>query len=113
MISADRYSAYRTMWVMVLYDLPTDTKVMRKEATKFRKALEQNGFQLFQFSIYIRHCASRESAQVHVQRVRKLLPHHGSVAVMTITDRQFEGIELYHNREYEDTPPGHHQLSLF
>lgn len=101
------------MWVMVFYDLPTETKVMRKEAGKFRKHLEENGFQLFQFSIYIRHCASRESASAHVQRVKKSLPKYGSVAIMTITDKQFEGIQLFHNREYEDTPPVHLQLSLF
>lgn len=75
----NRFNAYRVMWVMVLYDLPTETKAMRKAAQLFRKRLEDDGFSLFQFSIYIRHCPSRENAEVHIKRVKSILPKHGKV----------------------------------
>lgn len=51
----DRFSEYRVMWVLVFFDLPTDTKTDRKNATKFRKNLLEDGFVMFQFSIYMRH----------------------------------------------------------
>ena len=35
----ERLNAYRVMWVMVLYDLPTDSKASMKAANLFRKQL--------------------------------------------------------------------------
>ena len=62
----DRFSEYRIMWVLVLFDLPTDTKKDKKAYADFRKNLQKDGFTMFQFSIYVRHCASSENADVHI-----------------------------------------------
>ena len=51
----DRFSEYRVMWILVLFDLPTETKKDIKEYTLFRKRLQQDGFTMFQFSIYVRN----------------------------------------------------------
>ena len=112
-METERLNAYRIMWVMVLYDLPTETKVMRKAANLFRKRLEDDGFALFQFSIYIRHCPSRENANVHIERVKKILPKAGKVAIMCITDKQFGDIEIFFARSKEEPPPTWQQLELF
>lgn len=101
------------MWVMVLYDLPTETKAMQKAANLFRKRLEDDGFALFQFSIYIRHCPSRENADVHIKRVKAILPKYGKVSIMKITDKQFGEIENFHARAKEDPPLTYQQLELF
>lgn len=101
------------MWILVLYDLPTETKAMRKAANRFRKRLEDDGFALFQFSIYLRHCPSRENARVHIQRVKSWLPKYGKVAIMQITDKQFGDIELFHSQNKEEPPPTYQQLELF
>ena len=55
----DRFSEYRIMWVLVLFDLPTETKKEKKAYSDFRKNLQRDGFTMFQFSIYLRHCASQ------------------------------------------------------
>ena len=47
----ERFSEYRVMWLMVLFDLPTETKKDIREYNKFRKSLIQDGFTMFQFSI--------------------------------------------------------------
>ena len=65
----DRFSEYRVMWVLVFFDLPTDTKKERKAASDFRKKLIMDGFVMFQYSMYMRHCASVENANVHIKRV--------------------------------------------
>ena len=70
-----RFSEYRIMWVLVLFDLPTETKKDRKDYALFRKRLLQDGFTMFQFSIYLRHCPSAENADVHIRRVQNILPH--------------------------------------
>lgn len=69
----DRLNEYRIMWVLVLFDLPTDTKKQRHAASKFRKELLSDGFTMFQFSIYLRHCPSIENADVHIKRVKRPL----------------------------------------
>ena len=108
-----RYNAYRIMWVLVFFDLPTDTKKERKQASLFRKRLIKDGFTMFQFSIYLRHCASRENAQVHIKRVKSILPPLGHVAILTITDKQFGMIELFYGRKERERPDTPQQLELF
>ena len=108
-----RISQYRVMWVLVLFDLPTETKRDRKIATKFRKGLVEDGFSMFQFSIYIRHCPSYENANVHIARVKRMLPEKGKVGIMCITDKQFDSMELFIGAKSSDIPPVAQQLELF
>mgnify|MGYP001103348778 CR=1 FL=1 len=99
-----RINQYRTMWIMVLYDLPTETKVDRKNFTKFRNALLKDGFEMFQFSMYIRHCASKENANVHIQRVINNLPPKGKIGILSITDRQFGEMQLFYGKDKVEEP---------
>mgnify|MGYP003560736475 CR=1 FL=1 len=108
-----RFSEYRIMWVMVLFDLPTETKKDKKAHAKFRKQLLEDGFTMFQFSIYIRHCASKENANVHIKRVKNFLPEYGNVGIICITDKQFGEIELYHCGKQQKTQACGQQLELF
>ncbi|MDL1913001.1 MAG: CRISPR-associated endonuclease Cas2 [Bergeyella sp.] len=112
-MNTDRINAYRIMWVLVLYDLPTETKTNRKDANKFRKGLIEDGFVLFQFSMYVRHCPSRENAEVHTKRVKYMLPKAGKVAIMCVTDKQFGNIEIFFARNKEEPPPLYQQLEFF
>ena len=112
-MSHDRYSAYRVMWMFVMFDLPTETKRDRKNASQFRKKLIDNGFTMMQFSIYLRHCASKENAEVHHKRVLSLLPPHGMVNILAVTDKQFGTMEIYLNTEYVEEMHAPQQLELF
>ena len=69
------------MWVLVFFDLPTETKKERKEYALFRKRLLQDGFTMFQFSIYLRQCPCVENADVHIQRVKRMLPPEGKIGI--------------------------------
>lgn len=108
-----RLNEYRVMWVFVLYDLPTETKKERKVASDFRKNMMKDGFSMFQFSIYLRHCPSRENAEVHIKRVKQHLPEYGTVCIFTITDKQFGSIEIYQGQKPAILPSIPQQLSLF
>ncbi len=112
-MNQDRYNAYRTMWLLVLFDLPRETKAARKAANSFRKKLIKDGFTRFQFSIYMRHCPSRENAKVHHKRVKNMLPKYGHICIFEITDKQFGMMELYHAREEIGVPKAAQQLELF
>lgn len=108
-----RFEEYRVMWVLVLFDLPTDTKKDRKAAADFRKKLMGDGFTMFQFSIYLRHCPSYENAQVHISRVKNILPKYGKVGILYITDKQFGSMELFNGRKKDEGPEIVQQLELF
>jgi len=109
----DRLNEYRVMWVLVLYDLPTETKKERKEAAKFRKNIMKDGFTMFQFSIYVRHCASMDNAKVHIKRVKSILPPTGNVGIMCITDKQFADIEIFLCKKEVKPNAPYQQLELF
>ena len=109
----ERFSEYRVMWVLVLFDLPTETKRDRKAYAEFRKKLQRDGFTMFQFSIYIRHCASMENAEVHIKRVKSFLPEFGQVGLLCITDKQFGNLEIFHGKKPQETNVPGQQLELF
>jgi len=109
----NRFNAFRIMWVFVFFDLPTETAKDRKVATRFRKGLIQDGFAMFQFSIYLRHCPSRENAEVHKKRVKQMLPKNGRVGILTITDKQFGNMEIFFSQKPEKKQPPSQQLELF
>lgn len=108
-----RLNEYRVMWIMVLFDLPTDTKKDRKNYAQFRKNMMKDGFTMFQFSAYLRHCPSRENADVHVRRIKSMLPPKGYIGILTITDKQFGMMELFFGKKEKEKPPVPQQLELF
>lgn len=110
---AERFSEYRIMWVLVLFDLPTETKKECKAYADFRKKILKDGFTMFQFSIYMRHCASRENADVHIKRVKSFLPDTGDIGIICITDKQFGEIEIFHSRKPTKVEQPCQQLELF
>ena len=109
----ERFSEYLIMWVLVLFDLPTETKKDRKAASEFRKKLLKDGFTMFQFSIYVRHCASQENAEVHIKRVKSFLPEYGQVGIFCITDKQFGNIEIFYGKKPQSVNAPGQQLELF
>lgn len=90
-----RLNAYHIMWLFVFFDLPTNTKKERKAASGFRKKLLKDGFSMMQYSVYTRHCASKQSADAHAFRVKNFLPNKGKVSVLMVTDKQFSLIKNY------------------
>lgn len=106
-------NAYQIMWILVFFDLPTETKQDRKRYTKFRDEIMKDGFMMFQFSIYMRHCSSRENAEVHIKRVKRLLPEFGHIGILCITDKQFGQMELFFGRKEISLPNLPQQLELF
>lgn len=108
-----RLNQYRSLWVLVFFDLPTETRKDRKIANSFRKKLLNDGFSMFQFSIYMRFCASRENADVHMRRTKINLPPKGKVGIMSITDKQFGMMEVFYGTQLQEPEIPTQQLELF
>jgi len=101
------------MWLFAMFDLPVDTKDARRQYTQFRTALLKEGFTRLQYSVYARYCPSEESGEVYRRHVHAALPPDGQVRLMTITDRQFEKMDVFfgQSRVAVEDPPA--QLLLF
>lgn len=72
-----------------------------------------DGFLMFQFSMYIRHCSSKENSDVHIKRVKSILPVKGHIGIMCVTDKQFGMMEIFRGKESVETPATVQQLELF
>jgi CRISPR-associated protein Cas2 len=113
MIRQERLNAYRIMWLFVFFDLPVETKKQRKAAADFRKTLLKDGFSMLQFSVYCRHCASDESAQVHIRRAKTAVPAKGQVSILKITDKQYGEILNFWGAKEEALASTPTQIEMF
>lgn len=106
-------SGYRIVWVFVLFDLPVGTKKERKAATNFRHSLLDLGFEMSQYSVYLKFTASKEQAVTLARHVESAMPPSGRVHLVQITDKQYENIRTYRGRKREPAPRNPGQLALF
>lgn len=106
-------SPYRIMWIIVLFDLPTDSPEARREYREFRESLMEDGFGMMQFSVYARCVPSEEKATVHVARVRKNLPPEGEVRVLLMTDKQLSRMQIFLGKQRQKAESAPAQLEFF
>lgn len=100
------------MWLFVLFDLPVGTKPQRREATRFRNFLKNDGYFMLQYSVYARICRGEDGAMKHIARVTRNLPETGSVRALQITDRQYARMKLLLGEAQPSEKPGSVQLVL-
>ena len=99
--------------MMVLFDLPVLTKKERRDATKFRQFLLDQGFGMCQLSVYMRFCAGKEQTQVYTKRVQQALPDAGNVQIVYITDKQYENIVSFDGPRRRPANKNPEQFALF
>ncbi|MFN6182630.1 MAG: CRISPR-associated endonuclease Cas2 [Burkholderiales bacterium] len=106
-------SSYRLMWMVVLFDLPVIEKAERKAATDFRNTLLDLGFEMSQFSVYMRFCTSPTQVETYCKQVEAALPEGGKVNILQFTDRQYERIITFHGQTKLPAKKSPDQLDLF
>ncbi len=98
--------------MIVLFDLPVIEKQERKEATKFRNFLLDNGFSMIQYSIYTKMFSGKDACEKYYKMIKDNLPAEGKVDIITITDKQYGNIISYQAAEkVKKNQP--EQLTLF
>ncbi|MCH2548254.1 MAG: CRISPR-associated endonuclease Cas2 [Alphaproteobacteria bacterium] len=91
-------SAYRLMWMMVMFDLPVVEKAERKKAYDFRQYLLDEGFAMAQYSVYLRFIGSREKCDAFTRRIKQKIPPLGKVDILYFTDKQFATMQSFSMR---------------
>ncbi len=106
-------SAYRSLWLIAMFDLPVETPVNRRDYTRFRKALLKDGFMMLQFSVYARYLPSEEAADTHRSTIRSVIPPLGQVRLIAVTDLQFGKMEVFYGKKPRDPEEIPEQILLF
>ncbi|MEE0264494.1 MAG: CRISPR-associated endonuclease Cas2, partial [Acutalibacteraceae bacterium] len=86
--------SYRFMRILVMFDLPVDTAVNRRNYSKFRRYLIKNGFMMLQESIYVKLALNQNNATSIKDGIKKNKPDEGLVQILTITEKQFSKMEI-------------------
>jgi CRISPR-associated protein Cas2 len=107
------FGGLKTVWMVVMFDLPVETKLDRKRYAQFRKVLLKDGFMMLQFSVYGRHCPSEENAEVHEKRVVGALPPRGNIRIIKVTEKQFARMKTFYGKSARQTEEPPLQLSFF
>ena len=82
------------MRLIVFFDLPMVTKTEKRAYVQFRRFLLNDGYDMIQWSIYGRLLNGSDAQQKHTKRLVDNLPPAGAVRCMTVTEKQFAGIQL-------------------
>lgn len=106
-------SAYRSVWLMAMFDLPVETPDNKRDYVRFRKALLKDGFMMLQFSVYARYIPSEEAAEAHRRTIRSAIPPLGQVRLMAVTDHQFGKMEVFYGKKPREPEEAPEQVLLF
>jgi len=100
------------MRIFVFFDLPVKDKRARYYASRFRRDLLNNGYNMLQLSVYYRICKGIDSVEKHIKSLTCYVPPKGSVRVLTVTDSQYERMfTLVGTKKLQEST--HEQLLLF
>ena len=109
-------SAYKFMWTMVMFDMPTETKKDKKKYRWFRGRLIKEGYIMMQYSIYIKSYHSYESAMHSKKKLKEFIKVNilkGSIRVMLFTDKQFSNMDIIVGTQKKSERRAPKQLVLF
>ncbi len=98
--------SFRFMRLMVFFDLPVETSEDRRESARFRKYLVKNGFVMDQLSVYSKIVLNNTAADAVKEGVRKNKTKKGFIQMLTVTEKQYNSIEVLvgeSNKEVIDT----------
>ena len=98
---------------MVMFDLPTETKSERHAASKFRSFLQDQGFEMVQFSVYVQFVGTLESSQKFVRAIKANIPAQGDINILFFTDKQFSNIIHIQNKAASNLKAAPTQFELF
>lgn len=82
------------MRMIVFFDLPVETALDRKNYSKFRKFLINEGFIMMQESVYTKLTLNNSVTESVKLKLGKNKPPKGLVQMLVITEKQFASIDF-------------------
>jgi CRISPR-associated protein Cas2 len=103
----------RSMYILVMFDLPVGTQKERREATRFRHALLADGYIMIQFSVYARFVPAHDRVETHLKRLEIATPPSGSIRAITVTELQYMKMKHLMGKPKKQEGIMNQQLVLF
>ncbi|WPK11243.1 CRISPR-associated endonuclease Cas2 [Lysinibacillus louembei] len=91
------------MRLFVMFDLPVQTSIERKNYRRFRKFLIENGYLMIQYSIYAKIILNHSALQLQKVKIQQHLPPKGHVETLLVTEKQFADMEHFSKPKIEKT----------
>lgn len=101
------------MWVLTMFDLPTQTPEQRKAANQFRNDLKDFGFVLLQLSVYSLYLPTGARFDCLAKEIIASVPDEGEVRILGITDTQWQNSIYFYNSNEEKPEEPPEQLMIF
>lgn len=92
----------RFMRLLLMFDMPTITNEDKKNYTKFRDNLIDDGFIMIQYSVYVRICKNQDDIIKHTNRVKLFAPAKGNIRLLQITEKQYEQMLMLRGIKNDD-----------
>jgi len=107
------FGGYQSLWVFVMFDLPTLTKEDKRVYRQFHDDLLELGFFMIQYSLYTRSCATDDRASTVRDNLVAKMPRRGEIRLMMFTDKQWARQEIFGAPVKKDPEEPPEQLSFF
>lgn len=78
---------------LLFFDLPSVTKMERKQYSKFVKYIKSKGFVMLRESVYSKLSINESAVDATMKDIKSHLPPDGVISVLTITEKQFAAME--------------------
>ena len=102
----------RFMRIILMFDMPTITIEDRKNYSKFRDNLIDDGFIMIQYSIYVRICKNQDDITKHINRVKMFTPEKGNVRLLQVTEKQYEQMIMLRGIKNDDEKESNNSMII-
>lgn len=86
-------------WMLVMFDLPVETKKERRLAARFRNDLLDTGYLMLQYSVYARCAVTLDKKQSLLGELKRISPDTGNIHCVFLTDAQWGQSVILHATE--------------
>ena len=101
------------VWSLVMFDLPVKTKPQQREATFFRNLLLDLGYEMVQYSVYVRYLPLPSLGSPAIQKIKRSLPADGLVRIINISDRAWSSAFRFSNEVPQEAESRPGELTIF
>lgn len=78
------------MWLLLTFDLPSETELQGRNYRLLVKRIRRYGFERIQLSVYSRYVAGGDEAARFELYLRTHCPPEGEIRIIRLTDEQYQ-----------------------
>ena len=95
-----------------MFDMPTITNEDKKNYSKFRDNLIDDGFIMIQFSVYVRICKNQDDIIKHTNRVKLFAPSKGNIRLLQVTEKHYEQMLMLRGIKHDDEKESNNSMII-